>query len=501
MPEPLAAAEAAGRPRQWFGSNLDIDELKQAQQQIEEKDELLTSILSSIPASVVTFEGEDLRFGFFNEAYQHLAQGRLVLGRPAVEVFPEAAEQAFLASLREVLRTGEPYQGQEVPAYARDPRTGQQGDMYLDLAYLPLRHGQQPPHAVLGFILDVTDRVLARRQAEAAQALALAAAEQAAAQREAFYQVFEQTPAIIGLLRDPDHRYEYINPAYQQLFPGRQLVGCTIAEALPEVVEHGFLALLDGVFRTGEPYFGQEMLLPVTRTDGQPPQDAYFDFTYQATREAGQIVGISIFAFDSTERVLARRQREAQQAQLAELFEQAPVAITVLRGPQYVIELANPTMCAILGRTQEQALHTPTPFFELVPEAAGQGFEELLDGVMATGVPFVARELPSLVDRHGRRDTVYWDFVYQPLREGDAPINAVTVVATDVTAQVLARQQLAQANEQLVAANQQLTRTNTDLDNFVYTASHDLKQPISNIEGLLTALREELALPPRAGRD
>jgi len=37
-------------------------------------------------------------------------------------------------------------------------------------------------------------------------------------------------------------------------------------------------------------------------------------------------------------------------------------------------------------------------------------------------------------------------------------------------------------------------RTNVDLDNFIYTASHDLKAPITNIEGLLEALLEQL--PP-----
>ncbi|MFD2786188.1 PAS domain-containing protein [Hymenobacter rubripertinctus] len=493
LPEPLAHAEAADRPRQWFGSNLDIDDLKQAQQQLEEKDELLTSILSSLPASVVTFEGEDLRFGFFNDAFQRQAQGRAVPGRPAEEAFPEAEAQGFLTLLRQVLRTGEPYRAQEVPAQTRDPRTGQQQEMYLDLTYLPLRHGQQPPHAVLGFTLDVTDRVRARQQAEAAQGQALAAAEQVAAQREEFYQVFEQTPACIALLREPGHRFEYVNPAYQQLFPGRQLVGRTVAEALPEAVEHGFLDLLDGVFQTGETYFGQQMLLPVTRADGQPPQDVYFDFTYQALREAGHIVGISIFATDVTERVLARRQREAQQQQLAELFEQAPVAITVLRGPQYVIEVANPLVAQLWGRTPEQV--RGKPLYEALPEVRDQGFKELLDQVVASGEAFTAQEVPAQLPRAGQLATVYLNFVYQPLRDVQGRIDSVAAVATDVTAQVLARQQLAQANTELTATNEQLNRTNTDLDNFVYTASHDLKQPITNLEGLLTALREELDLP------
>lgn len=42
------------------------------------------------------------------------------------------------------------------------------------------------------------------------------------------------------------------------------------------------------------------------------------------------------------------------------------------------------------------------------------------------------------------------------------------------------------------AKNQELNKVNIDLDNFIYTASHDLKSPISNLEGLVGILKEEL---------
>ncbi len=493
LPEPLAEAEAAGRPRQWFGSNLDIDDLKRAQRQLEEKDQLLTSILSSLPASVVTFEGEDLRISFFNEPFQRRVQGRAVLGRPAGDVLPETEEQGFLALVREVLRTGEPYQAQEVPAQTRDPRNGQEWPTYLDLTYLPLRHGRQPPHAVLGFLLDVTDRVLARRQAEAAQARALAATEQVAAEREAFYQVFEQTPALITILRGPTHRFAYFNAAQERVFPGRQLRGAPLAEVLPDAATQGFVALLDRVYATGEPYVGTEVPAYLNQPDGRPARLHYFTFAYQRFEEDGVPAGISVFGTDVTEQVRARRQREAQQVQLAELFEQAPVAIAVVRGPAYVIEVANPLVAELWGRTPEQVLGKP--LYEALPEVRGQGFKELLDQVVASGEAFVAQEVPAQLPRAGELNTVYLNFVYQPLRDAQGRIDSVAAVATDVTAQVLARQQLAQANEQLTAANTLLTRTNVDLDTFIYTASHDLKQPIANIEGLLSVLREELPAP------
>ncbi|MBJ6116748.1 PAS domain S-box protein [Pontibacter sp. BT310] len=47
-------------------------------------------------------------------------------------------------------------------------------------------------------------------------------------------------------------------------------------------------------------------------------------------------------------------------------------------------------------------------------------------------------------------------------------------------------------NEELMLKNKELLRINTDLDNFVYTASHDLKAPVVNLEGLIEALKEDL---------
>ncbi len=52
-----------------------------------------------------------------------------------------------------------------------------------------------------------------------------------------------------------------------------------------------------------------------------------------------------------------------------------------------------------------------------------------------------------------------------------------------------ANEQVQARNAELATANQQLARTNADLDNFVYAASHDLKQPVNNLRGLFDELR------------
>ena len=63
---------------------------------------------------------------------------------------------------------------------------------------------------------------------------------------------------------------------------------------------------------------------------------------------------------------------------------------------------------------------------------------------------------------------------------------------TDIHEQKLALDRIDEAQRELRDNNEQLTRANVDLDNFIYTASHDLRAPISNIEGLLEVLRQEL---------
>ncbi|WP_426061463.1 PAS domain-containing protein [Hymenobacter sp. B1770] len=132
----------------------------------------------------------------------------------------------------------------------------------------------------------------------------------AVSQRESFYALFMQAPAFIGMLRGPEHRYEFVNPPYYELFPGRELLGRTIAEAVPEVVEQGFGALFDQVYQTGEPWVGNEVLFQVQRRDTGLVEDAYFNATLQALRENGAIVGVSSFAFEVTELVRARQKLE-----------------------------------------------------------------------------------------------------------------------------------------------------------------------------------------------
>ena len=137
----------------------------------------------------------------------------------------------------------------------------------------------------------------------------------------------------------------------------------------------------------------------------------------------------------------AREEAELQKRLLHSLFMQAPTLIAVLRGPEHVVELANPPICEVLGRAEKDVLNRR--FFDVLPELREQVFPSLLDGVFRTGVPYVGKETPMRLDRGGGRpETMYFNFVYSPFRHIDGEIAGIFVIGSDVTAQVLAREQV-----------------------------------------------------------
>ena len=139
---------------------------------------------------------------------------------------------------------------------------------------------------------------------EAAQLRAEAELEQRRVQ-----ELMAQAPAAMALMNGPEHRYTYVNDYYLRV-TGRvspsDFIGKTLEESLPETETTVFRKLLDDVYQTGNPYVGREMKATLNR-EGQTVE-AYFDFVYQAIRNAaGEVEGVLVHAIDVTDKVLARR--------------------------------------------------------------------------------------------------------------------------------------------------------------------------------------------------
>ncbi|UOQ74904.1 PAS domain-containing protein [Hymenobacter cellulosilyticus] len=479
-------------------------EAEMARAEAEEQRNRLLRLFGQAPALINLFTGPDHVWTLVHPGTRELLQHRSLLGLPRRQALPELPEEQH-EPLDRVYRTGEPVHMLETLRRLDRYRDGQMHDEYFDITFQPMFDATGQIEGVMSFAVNVTERVRARQQNEALQAQVLAAAQRRAQEREALFHILADTPAAVALLRGPQHRFEYVNAAYQQLFPERQLTGRPVAEVLPETESAGFLQALDTVFRTGETFFGTELPMRLEPTQEGPGQEVYYTFTYQAYRENDQIAGISIFAFDVTEQVRTRRQREAERQQLHTLFMEAPAPIVILDGPELVYQLVNPAYQRIFpGRTL-----LGKPLLAAMPEIARAPIYQQLRRVYETGETLVAQELPLQLARTegGPLEEIYWTFTYQARRNAQGEVDGVLVFAHEVTDQVQARrvveeggQQARALAEELRAANEQLVRTNVDLDNFIYTASHDLKAPISNIEGLLYLLQEELPADGEQGQ-
>lgn len=148
---------------------------------------------------------------------------------------------------------------------------------------------------------------------------------------------------------------------------------------------------------------------------------------------------------------LAQREKQGiealkiQRRELHAIFMQAPVGIGIFKTSDYIVDLINPNLCALYGKTAAEMLGKPV--FEVLNHTKGQGFEALLDKVRLTGMPYLGSEIPVPLHRNGKLETAYVNFVYEPFKELDGSVSGVIAIATEVTDQVLAKQQIEKAQE------------------------------------------------------
>jgi len=116
---------------------------------------------------------------------------------------------------------------------------------------------------------------------------------------------FHQVPAMLAILKGPDHVFEFTNLPFQDLIGGRNPVNLPVREAVPEVVAQGFIKILDDVYRTGTPFTGREMSLQLDR--GKGVEQLFITFICQIFRGInGKTEGILAFCYEVSEQVLAR---------------------------------------------------------------------------------------------------------------------------------------------------------------------------------------------------
>jgi PAS domain S-box-containing protein len=267
-----------------------------------------------------------------------------------------------------------------------------------------------------------------------------------------------------------------------------------------------------------------ELIIPLKRADGEwgwflaraipikDPEGAIIRWIGTSTEITEQVKAREQLQ-KANEEIVELLQRETaaleeaqqQKERLYNLFMQAPSLLCINRGRDFIYELANPSYldvfmvdASIIGR----------PAMDVFPDA-DPAIVQIYTNVYESGQRFVGKELSITGDwkRNNSPYTRYFNLIYEPIRELDGSVSGIVTFGYEVTEHVSARQELEQnavlmqeMNQELNQKYVELSRINNDLDNFIYTASHDLRSPLINLEGLLQALNKHLtdSIPPKA---
>ncbi|MBI1405758.1 MAG: PAS domain-containing protein [Caulobacter sp.] len=278
----------------------------------------------------------DLRFVGVNAAYEKavLRTREEMIGQLMFELFPNDGDSGrrLRESFDRVFATGEAetlaFIHYEIPR--PDDQGGGMEDRYWTAVHVPILGDDGEVEFLLQNTVDVTELQRLQRAASLPIGIApgvgtpagglelLQRAQEAERahrtlldQSDNFRRLFAQAPGFMAVLTGPDHIFTFANDAYEALVGGRQVIGRTVADALPEVVGQGFVDMLDAVYRTGvaASATGQRVLL--SQLGDATPIERFLDFTYQPIYSPdGAVSGVFVQGADRTESVRAAERQK-----------------------------------------------------------------------------------------------------------------------------------------------------------------------------------------------
>jgi len=356
-------------------------------------------------------------------------------------------------------------------------RHGQLEEVYWTYSYSPIDEPASP-HGVGGVLVtcsETTQQVLAERKL--------------AAEREHFVQLFDQAPMFLALLRGSEHVIELANAGYLALIGHRPVVGRKVADALPEAVAQGYLALLDEVYRTGKSYSASGSRYVVQASPEGPAEERFVDFVYQPmTDPEGSVIGILVQGVDVTARAVTDRALTLNRARLDYATRLSGVGFWYCDLPFEELEWDD--------RVKEHFFFAPTgritieDFYARIHEDDRTPTRDAIEASIRDKTPYdIVYRTVHPVTGHVKWIRALGGTDYA----SDGSPKHFDGVTVDVSAQKLDQQHLARLNHQLREQDRRK-------DEFIATLSHELRNPLAPIRAAAKVIAAPQVAPTHLKR-
>ena len=380
------------------------------------------------PVAIAILKGPQHIFELANDMYMHLAQNNDVVGKSIRQVFPELEGTAIYELLDHVYSTGEPFVTNEM-LVKLNKGNEKLDENYFNLVYQPSRDKDGKIDGVITHGVDVTEQVLARKKIEESE--------------HRYHEIIYTSPSLIAIFKGEDMIIDIANDAILDSWGKGNIIGKSIFDVMPESIEQGFDKLLLSVYRTGESILGNEV--PATFYRKGTKEIIYYNFVYQAQRNVhGEIEGVATIATEVTSQAELNKKIKESEEQFRNVWLQSPNIFVILKGPEMVIDFVNEPLLRSWGRTNDIVGKT---ILEALPETKHQAFPRLLEEVYKTGKTYFGKEEKAVIIKDDEPEDVYYNYVYQAIQE-DGKVSGITVMATDVTEQVVARKKIEESEKQ-----------------------------------------------------
>ncbi len=196
---------------------------------------------------------------------------------------------------------------------------------------------------------------------------------------------------------------------------------------------------------------------------------------------------------DITERQQAEIELQASETRFRAVFEQAAVGMARLSPLGYWIQV-NQKLCNILGYDPAELMGQ---HFSAITDEADQDQDDYYYAQLINGEQSYCQLEKRYLHRDGHP---VWTLVTVSVEsEADTGISAFIAIIEDISERKAAREELLRRAEELSTTNLMLARTtallerrNSELDQFAYVTSHDLKAPLRAISNLAEWISEDL---------